>query len=120
MYKLPLSRLHSQMQAPTSQLRHRQADHCLPDSGSNLRCSNRCAGTQSCTRLHNGGDTPTSTEAAQRKEQAIYGRVFQRLDDVRAAVADFVERYNQSWRLEKLGYQTPIEAREAYELRPAA
>ena len=44
---------------------------------------------------------------------------FQRLDDVRAAVADFVERYNQSWRLEKLGYQTPIEAREAYELRPA-
>ena len=54
------------------------------------------------------------------KEQAIYGRVFQRLDDVRAAVADFVERYNQSWRLEKLGYQTPIEAHEAYELRPAA
>ena len=54
------------------------------------------------------------------KEQAIYGRVFQRLDDGRAAVADFVERYNQSWRLEKLGYQTPIEAREAYELRPAA
>ena len=54
------------------------------------------------------------------KEQAIDGRVFQRRDDVRAAVADFVERYNQSWRLEKLGYQTPIEAREAYELRPAA
>ena len=43
-----------------------------------------------------------------------------RLDDVRAAVADFVERYNQSWRLEKLGYQTPLEAHEAYELRPAA
>ena len=43
-----------------------------------------------------------------------------RLDDVRAAVADFVERYNQSWRLEKLGYQTPLEAREAYELRPSA
>ena len=43
-----------------------------------------------------------------------------RLDDVRAAVADFVERYNQSWRLEKLGYQTPLEAREAYELHPAA
>ena len=38
------------------------------------------------------------------------GRVFQNLDDVRAAVAEFVE----------LGYQTPIEARETYELRPAA
>ena len=38
----------------------------------------------------------------------------------RDAVADFVERYNQTWRLEKLGYQTPIEAREEYELRQAA
>ena len=54
------------------------------------------------------------------KEQAIYGRVFGTLDDVRVAVAAFVERYNQSWRLEKLAYRTPIEAREEYELRPAA
>ena len=54
------------------------------------------------------------------KEQAIYGRVFQHLDDVRAAVAEFVKHYHQSWRLEKLGYQTPIEARERYELRQAA
>ena len=44
------------------------------------------------------------------KEQAIHGRIFQNLEAVRAAVADFVERYNQTWRLEKLGYQTPIEA----------
>ena len=54
------------------------------------------------------------------KEQAIYGRVFQNLADVRAAVAEFVERYNQCWRLEKLAYQTPLEAREEYELRHAA
>lgn len=54
------------------------------------------------------------------KEQAIYGRVFRNLDDVRVAVAEFVEQYNQSWRLEKLGYQTPIGARERYELRHAA
>ena len=46
------------------------------------------------------------------KEQAIHGRIFQNLAAVRAAVADFVERYNQTWRLEKLGYHTPIEARE--------
>ena len=70
-------------------------------------------------------EEPETNGVAERwnrtlKEQAIYGRVFQHLDDVRTAVADFVERYNQSWRLEKLGYQTPIEAREAYELRPAA
>ena len=55
-----------------------------------------------------------------RKEQAIHGRIFQNLEAVRAAVADVVERYNQTWRLEKRGYQTPIEAREEYELRQAA
>jgi transposase InsO family protein len=35
---------------------------------------------------------------------------------VRAAVAEFVELYNKTWRLEKIGYQTPIEAREEHEL----
>ena len=54
------------------------------------------------------------------KEQAIYGRVFHNLAEVRAAVAAFVERYNQCWRLEKLSYRTPLEAREHYELRHAA
>ena len=44
------------------------------------------------------------------KEQAVYGRVFQNLADVRAAVAEFVERYNRCWRLEKLAYRTPLEA----------
>ena len=54
------------------------------------------------------------------KEQAVYGRVFRNLAEVRAAVAAFVERYNQCWRLEKLAYRTPSEAREQYELRHAA
>ena len=54
------------------------------------------------------------------KEQAVYGRVFRNLADVRAAVAEFVERYNQCWRLEKLAYRTPSEARQEYELRHAA
>ena len=54
------------------------------------------------------------------KEQAIYGRVFRNLADVSAAVAAFVERYNRCWRLEKLAYRTPLEAREEYELRHAA
>ena len=54
------------------------------------------------------------------KEQAVYGRVFRNHADVRAAVAEFVERYKQCWRLEKLAYRTPREAREEYELRHAA
>ena len=53
-------------------------------------------------------------------EQAVYGRVFRNLAEVRAAVAEFVERYNQCWRLEKLAYRTPLEAREEYERRHAA
>ena len=70
-------------------------------------------------------EEPETNGVAERwnrtlKEQAIHGRIFQNLEAVRAAVANFVERYNQTWRLEKLGYHTPIEAREEYELRQAA
>ena len=54
------------------------------------------------------------------KEHVVYGRVFQYLADVRTAVAEFVERYNRCWRLEKLAYRTPLEVREEYELRQAA
>lgn len=48
------------------------------------------------------------------KEQAIYGRVFKNVEEVRAAVAAFVETYNYEWRLEKLGFMTPREAREQF------
>ena len=70
-------------------------------------------------------EEPETNGVAERwnrtlKEQTIHGRVFQTLEEVRAAVAEFVKRYNQTWRLEKLAYQTPIEAREEYELRQAA
>ena len=47
------------------------------------------------------------------KEQAIYGRIFRNLEEVREAVDAFVKRYNAHWRLEKLGFQTPLEARQA-------
>lgn len=53
------------------------------------------------------------------KEQALYGRVFRNLADIRA-VTEFVDRYNHYWCLEKLAYRTPLEAREEYELRHAA
>ena len=70
-------------------------------------------------------EEPDTNGVAERwnrtlKEQAIDGRVFQNLEDVRAAVATFVEQYNTTWRLEKLGYHTPLEAREEHELRQAA
>ena len=39
---------------------------------------------------------------------------------VLTALDPLVAEDNQNWRLEKLGYQTPIEARARYELRHAA
>ena len=54
------------------------------------------------------------------KEQAIYGRVFRNIDEVRRAVAEFVERYNAHWRLEKLDFKTPYEVRQAAALKHAA
>jgi putative transposase len=54
------------------------------------------------------------------KEQAIYGRVFKNVEEVRAAVAAFVETYNNEWRLEKLGFMTPREAREQFDRALAA
>lgn len=54
------------------------------------------------------------------KEQAIYGRVFATLDEVRAAVAAFVRRYNAEWLVEKLGFRSPREARAGFAVRAAA
>ena len=54
------------------------------------------------------------------KEQAIHGRVFRNLEEVRKAVTAFKDRYNRHWRLEKLGFMSPLEARQAYAIRKAA
>jgi len=51
------------------------------------------------------------------KEQVIYGKVFRTLDEVREAVLLFRQAYNRCWRLEKLGFMTPREARQRYEER---
>lgn len=54
------------------------------------------------------------------KEQVIHGRVFRNLEEVRNAVTAFKDRYNRHWRLEKLGFMSPLEARQAYAIRKAA
>ena len=54
------------------------------------------------------------------KEQAIHGRVFRNVEEVRAAVTEFKDRYNRHWRLEKLGFMSPHEARQTYAMRKAA
>ena len=54
------------------------------------------------------------------KEQAVYGRIFNNLEEVRATVAAFVGTYNEDWRLEKLGFLSPIEYRRTYLQKRAA
>jgi len=46
------------------------------------------------------------------KEQVIYGGSFKNMDEVRKAVIDFRCTYNNSWRLAKPGFMTPIETRQ--------
>jgi putative transposase len=45
------------------------------------------------------------------KEQVVHGRIFQTVDDVRAAVRSFVTRYNAEWLIEKNGHRSPLDRR---------
>ena len=42
------------------------------------------------------------------KEQVIHGRIFRNVEEVRAAVAAFIKRYNAEWLVEKLGLRQPV------------
>jgi putative transposase len=56
------------------------------------------------------------------KEQAIYGRIlriFRNIEQVRSAVAEFIEKYNEQWLIAKLGYRSPTQARREYLLAAA-
>lgn len=48
------------------------------------------------------------------KEQLIHGRIYQTIDDVRDAVRSFVAQYNAEWLIEKIGYTSPTQARNAW------
>ena len=56
-------------------------------------------------------------------QKAEWRKVFKDLDQVRQAVLEFRDNYNRYWRLEKLGFMAPLEARQRYEneiLQPSA
>lgn len=44
------------------------------------------------------------------KEQIIYGRTYRNIEELRVAVTAFMERYNQHWLVEKLGFKSPKQA----------
>jgi transposase InsO family protein len=45
------------------------------------------------------------------KEQIVFGRIFQDIEEVHTAVRAYFERYNRHWLLEKNGYRSPAETR---------
>ena len=47
-------------------------------------------------------------------EPAIYEAIFRNIEEVRRAVGKFVQDYNAQWRLEKNGFRSPRQAREAW------
>jgi transposase InsO family protein len=46
------------------------------------------------------------------KEQLLWVKVFQNVEELRCALAEFRERYNQRWIVQRLGYLTPAQARQ--------
>jgi len=54
------------------------------------------------------------------KEQAIYGRIFHNVEEVRSAVKAFVQSYNEEWLIEKMRFRSPAQARREYALAEAA
>lgn len=54
------------------------------------------------------------------KEQVVYGRIYRTIEELRIAIADFIERYNKYWLVEKLGFKSPLQAYEEHQLKAAA
>jgi hypothetical protein len=54
------------------------------------------------------------------EEQVVHGHAYAGVDHLREAVRRFVETYNRAWRLAKLGFKSPLEARAAASLPMAA
>jgi transposase InsO family protein len=93
----------------------------------------RTSPTTSRTRSSTGGspesfafvEQPQTNGVAERfnrtlKEQLLHGRTYRNVEELRMAVTGFVHTYNTHWRLEKLGFLTPVEARQQYALPEAA
>ncbi len=50
------------------------------------------------------------------KEQVLWLRRFHDLEELRAALIEFRDRYNHHWILERLNYRTPAQARHDFQL----
>lgn len=70
-------------------------------------------------------EQPQTNGVAERffrtlKEQVVYGKTFRTVDEVRQAVGKFVEEYNRQWLVEKNGFLSPSQMRDAWALKEVA
>jgi putative transposase len=49
------------------------------------------------------------------KEQIVHGRTYKNREELAAALSAFADLYNREWRLEKLRYRSPLEARRDHQ-----
>ena len=74
--------------------------------------------------IHNSSSDRRTERDCTLKEQIIHGRIYRNIAELRNAVRGFVEQYNAQWIVEKNGYLSPAQARQAWHtamsLRPAA
>jgi putative transposase len=54
------------------------------------------------------------------KDQCLWTTLYDTIDELRQAVAGFVDRYNSSWLIQRHGHQTPKEAYQTAQSAPAA
>lgn len=54
------------------------------------------------------------------KEQLLWVKHFRDVEELRQGLLAFKETYNQEWLIERLGFRSPAQARQAFAVRPAA
>jgi putative transposase len=59
--------------------------------------------------------TVDSRRARNQRRGLTLGRIYQTIDDVRAAVSEFFQRYNAQWLIAKNGLRSPRQTRFAWE-----
>jgi hypothetical protein len=68
-----------------------------------------------------GGLRPCSSTAAGVLCRArLWIRHFRDVEELRHGLLAFKETYNQEWLIERLGFRSPTQVREAFAVRPAA
>ena len=95
------------------ELRHDHGSQCLTDY---FQGQSRYHGFTPSFAFVGEPETNGVVERFNRtiKEQIIHGRTYRNRVELAAAFTAFVETYNREWRLEKLRYKSPIQARVAY------